>query len=188
MRIWLIIFIIATTAAAVVAPGYLSAGKNALDLNTLANILILAATAIVVIFYTEETRRMAFATKEMADATKQMADATSTMAREQCRSDLVVEARWGQPAPGTGRTGIHQLHEVVNQGTGAAFDVTVRSEVLRPDVSWGCIPSGACKPLDFTPKGRPLTVSHRDQFDSYEQVWWPTESGWQLIADGAEPE
>lgn len=129
----IILGLVCTVGAAVSATHSLAAWA------ALANVLILGATAVVVVYYTEETRRMAESTGAMAEATRD----TLEHARQLLSCELDVRRQGGARD--------HSDLIVSNQGPGHAFRVRVSETEIDSETAYlGSLPAGESRPLNRT--------------------------------------
>ncbi len=119
-----------------------SGTQNLAAWAALANVLILGATAVVVVYYTEETRRMAESTGVMARAARDTLD----HALKLLSCELDVRRHGGARD--------HSDLIVTNQGPGQAFRVRVSQAEIDSETPYlGSLPAGESRQLNKTRSG-----------------------------------
>lgn len=141
---------------------------------TMANVAILGVTAMVVVFYTHETQKLGTSTENMAKATREMAE-------QQCSANLVPVFH-PKPVVGPGQW----RDELLNEGTGAAYDVTVDNDCYDQPLHWPRIEGRGVRPLPPHPKNSGMTITYLAGGRSYSQTWLFTEDFIWVLADDLE--
>ena len=131
------------------------------------SLLVLAATAMIVVWYTEETRRLADSTADLALQTKCMAEGTRAMAQAAVSPGLVLEAFQAQ-------TGGQLQSKVINMGPGAAYEVVVKCSTGTIAVK-RLAPGASVSEQKLAPafhKGQGVTLSCRDALGNEHLSSW----------------
>ncbi len=134
--------------------------------DTVGSTFVLGITALVVVWYADETRRLAISTGDLAEETRKMAEGTQLLAEASLTAHLMIFYE----------TDI-LFSRVINNGPGIAFNVIVNISGADHHIAT-VLPAGGSAStrgpeLGHAGRGRiPVTVRYTDSMQKQHEIAW----------------